>query len=120
MVPTYVDEPGACHPVVVRDPASGLPGVLLGDHAWTLDGFSDAEGRALVEDLQAQVVATAERYVHAWQPGDLVVFDNRTVLHRREARARSSRRRLLRRTVAWPAPALTPVRRLHQTSPLGS
>jgi alpha-ketoglutarate-dependent taurine dioxygenase len=101
-VPTYVDEPGASHPVVVE--ASGGPhrGVLLGDHAWTLEGYPDTEGRRLLEELQDRVVAVGERYVHHWRPGDLVIFDNRTVLHRRETAARSSRRRLLRRTVAWP------------------
>ena len=100
-VPTYVCEPGAAHPVVVRHEPSGRDGVLLGDHAWTLGSCPEVEGRRLVEELQAEVVAAGERYVHRWRRGDLVVFDNRTVLHRREGLAHH-RRRLLRRTVAWP------------------
>lgn len=102
-LPTYVEEPGASHPVVVADPASGHLGVLLGDHAWGLDGAVDEdEGRRLIEDLQAQVVGAGERYVHRWRTGDVVAFDNRTVLHRREPVARQGGRRVLRRTVAWP------------------
>lgn len=101
-VPSLVAEPGACRAVVVTDPASGRCGILLGDHAWTLHGHPETEGRRLVDDLQADVVAVADRRVHQWQPGDLVVYDNRTVLHRREPTERPGRRRVLRRTVAWP------------------
>jgi taurine dioxygenase len=105
-VPTEVDRPGPAHPVVVTDPGSGRKGVLLGDHAWTLEGFPDAEGRRRVEEVQAGVVALGDRYVHGWRKDDLVVFDNRTVLHRREPSAdpAATRRpvRRLRRTAAWP------------------
>lgn len=100
-LPTFVDEPGARHEVVVLDP-QGRPGVALGDHAWTLAGVDEAEGIRLVDGLQDAVVASGERVVHRWRPGDLVAFDGRTVLHRREPSRRLTRRRLLRRTVAWP------------------
>ena len=41
-----------------------------------------AEGEALLEELQA--FATQERFIyrHQWQPGDLVMGDNRCLLHR--------------------------------------
>lgn len=101
-VPTYIDEPGAAHPVMVTDPCSGAPGATLGDHAWTIDGMSDLDGAACVDTLQRWLVDLGDRRTHHWQRGDLVVFDNRTVLHRRVPTRRAARRRILRRTIAWP------------------
>lgn len=100
--PTYVDDPGAAHPVVVAHLPSGRSGVQLGDHAWSIDGHGVDDGRRHVDDLQGRIVAAGDRYVHRWRREDLVVFDGRTVLHRREPTGRATRRRLLRRTVAWP------------------
>ncbi len=100
--PTYVPEPGAVRPVVVTHPGTGREGMTLGDHAWTVVGRSDAEGLRLVDRLQQRLVELGDHYVHEWHEGDLLVFDNRTMLHRREPGARRASRRVLRRTVAWP------------------
>jgi alpha-ketoglutarate-dependent taurine dioxygenase len=102
-VPTYVDDPGAAHPVIVTDRSSGRAGATLGDHAWTVDGMSEGDGAARVDVLQRWLVDLGDRHTHQWRRGDVVVFDNRTVLHRREPRRRATRRRLLRRTIAWPS-----------------
>ena len=97
--PTLVDEPGAAHPLVV--PTRSGPGLTIGDHAWTIDGVDAEQGAAFVDDLQRRVVDAADTYTHRWQRGDVVAFDNRSVLHRREP-APLARRRILRRTIAWP------------------
>jgi len=46
-----------------------------------IEGMSLAASAALIETLMAH--ATEERFLyrHAWQPGDLVAWDNRAVLH---------------------------------------
>ena len=102
-VPSLVPEPGSSHPVIVTHEPTGERGVLLGDHAWTLDP-EDSSSPAEVDALQAAVVAAGARHVHRWRSGDLLVWDNRTVLHRREPRRWNGWRgeRVLRRTAAWP------------------
>ena len=103
--PTLVHEPGASRPVIVTHEPTGERGVSLGDHAWTMDP-DDPASPAAVDALQAALVDAGAHYVHRWRVGDLVAWDNRTVLHRREPRRWNHRRgeRVLRRTAAWPEP----------------
>jgi alpha-ketoglutarate-dependent taurine dioxygenase len=63
--------------------------------------MNDAEGRALIDRLVA--FATQERFVyrHRWSPNDLIVWDNRAVLHRATPFANTNERRhMVRTTVA--------------------
>ena len=101
--PTLVYEPGAPRPVIVVHEPTGEHGVSLGDHAWTMDP-DDPSSPAAVDALQTALVDRGARHAHRWRVGDLVAWDNRTVLHRREPRRWNGRRgeRVLRRTAAWP------------------
>ncbi len=68
--------------LVRRHPTSGRKSLFLSAHAGTIEGMSLPEGRMLLHDLTE--FATRERFVyaHAWRLHDLVVWDNRTTLHR--------------------------------------
>lgn len=98
---TRVDDPGARHSVVQTHEPSGRRYVHLGDHAWTLDGYDDVNGPALVDELNRSIVAGAEIYHHDWTTGDLLLFDNRSVLHRREPGGDETATRVLRRCMIW-------------------
>jgi len=76
------DAPPVVHPLVRTHPATGLKGLYIGNHTAHVDGWRVAEGEALLAELQD--FATQERFVyrHRWQPGDLVMWDNRCLLHR--------------------------------------
>ncbi|MCB9764932.1 MAG: TauD/TfdA family dioxygenase [Alphaproteobacteria bacterium] len=68
-------------------------------HAEYLTGFvglSPRDAARLMEALRAVVDRPDLRYRHAWRPGDLLVFDNRAVLHRRAPGPIAGARRLLR------------------------
>lgn len=67
---------------IVRKLANGRRALCIGSHATHIDGWPFAEGRALLDELYS--FATRARYVysHPWQAGDLVIWDNRTALHR--------------------------------------
>ena len=82
--------------------------LYLGSHAARIEGLSEAEGRALIDELMA--FATEERFVyaHKWQPHDLILWDNRSVIHRATPfESASEKRMMVRTTIAGEAPTLT-------------
>ncbi len=83
------------------------PSLYLGAHARSIEGMDEAAGRALLDELTA--FATQDRFVltHRWAAGDLVLWDNRAVLHRATPFAsNSARRHMVRTTIAGEAPTL--------------
>jgi alpha-ketoglutarate-dependent 2,4-dichlorophenoxyacetate dioxygenase len=74
--------PPVRHPIVRTNPVNGLPALFLGAHASHIAGMPVEEGRALLRELQAHVTQPEFCYRHEWREGDLVVWDNRCVLHR--------------------------------------
>jgi taurine dioxygenase len=75
------ERPPVNHPLV-RTHADGRKSLYLGMHIGHIEGMDYDEGRALLADLQER--ATADRFVyrHKWRKGDLVLWDNRVLLHR--------------------------------------
>lgn len=93
--------PPVVHPLVRTHPATGEKSLFLGMYCSHIVGMDSAAGRALLDQLL--VHATQERFVytHRWVPGDLVIWDNRCLLHRAVANydMAASRRVLLRLVV---------------------
>jgi alpha-ketoglutarate-dependent taurine dioxygenase len=73
--------PPMAHPLVRINPYSGRKGLFMGEHASHLEG-REAAGRAPIDALEAY--ATQERFVyrHAWRKGDVLMWDNGSLLHR--------------------------------------
>ncbi len=100
--------PPVAHPVVRTHPETGRPALFLGDHAEHIVELPYAEGRALIEQLNAKAVACADIYRHAWRRDQLVVWDNRCLLHRASAYDTARERRVIRRcTVLTPSSVAT-------------
>lgn len=80
------ETPGARQPLVRTDPATGGRALFLGrrPHAWVV-GLEVEESDALLDRLWAH--ASDPRFVwrHRWRAGDLLVWNNLGVLHRRDA-----------------------------------
>ena len=55
---------------------------MLGATTDHVVGMSREDGRALLDDLLARATAPDLVYRHQWEVGDLVIWDNRGVLHR--------------------------------------
>ncbi len=70
------------HPIVQRHPGSGREALFVGRHARTVVGLDAIEGRRLIDDLREQACRAPRIYTHRWTVGDVVVWDNRCVLHR--------------------------------------
>jgi taurine dioxygenase len=79
------ETPGAHHPLVRTDPKSGRKALFLGrrPNAYVL-GLEVVESEALLDALWAH--ATQPRFVmcHQWKVGDLLMWNNLSVLHRRD------------------------------------
>ena len=89
--------PPVDHPVIRMHAETGRKCVFLGDHAESIVGMPYDEGRALIEEVNAMIVHDDLTYRHRWSPGQLIVWDNRCVLHRATAYDPSRERRVIRR-----------------------
>ncbi|MGO4442175.1 TauD/TfdA dioxygenase family protein [Mycobacterium sp. 2YAF39] len=78
------DETSAVHPVVRKHPVSARRALYLSSPARcaTVSGLTPEDGRALVEHLIAHCTRDENVMRHAWAPGDVVMWDNRCVMHR--------------------------------------
>jgi alpha-ketoglutarate-dependent 2,4-dichlorophenoxyacetate dioxygenase len=84
-------------PLVRTHAGSGRKVLWVGAHATHIVGWTLAEGRILLADLLEHATQREFVFRHSWRVGDLVMWDNRCVLHRGR-RFDLSQRRELRRT----------------------
>jgi len=89
--------PPVDHPIVRTHPETGRKCIYLGDHAESIVGMPYAEGRALIEELNALAVHPDLTYEHRWKAGELLVWDNRCVMHRATPYDPATQRRVIRR-----------------------
>lgn len=91
--------PPVTWPLIRCHPGSGRRLLYIGAHATHVVGLSLPEGRVLLADLLEHATQRRFVYAHAWRPGDLVMWDNRAVLHRGRRYDLSQRRDMRRSTV---------------------
>ena len=91
------ERPPVDHPVVRTHPETGRKCVYLGDHAETILGLPYDDGRALIEELNAMIIHSDLTYEHRWTAGELLLWDNRCVLHRATAFDLATQGRVVRR-----------------------
>ncbi len=94
---------GTPHPIVIEHPVSGDRALYLGRrrNAYVM-GLEPEESERLLEQLWRCVEASV--YRHRWTPGDLVLWDNRTTMHRRDAFDPRSRRVMHRTQIKGTSP----------------
>lgn len=90
-------KPPVDHPVVRTHPETGRKCLFLGDHAEYVVGMPYEEGRALIEELNALAVHSDLTYEHHWKTRELIVWDNRCVMHRATAYDALAQGRVIRR-----------------------
>ena len=91
------ERPPVDHPIVRTHPDTGRRCVYLGDHAEYIVGMPYDEGRALIEELNAMIVHPDLTYQHCWTAGELLLWDNRCVLHKATAFDLATQGRVVRR-----------------------
>ncbi len=76
------DAPPMSHPLVRTIPETGRKALFMGEHAAYIEGRPEEEGRLRLEALTAHAVDERFVYRHKWRLGDLIMWDNRCLLHR--------------------------------------
>jgi alpha-ketoglutarate-dependent 2,4-dichlorophenoxyacetate dioxygenase len=97
--------PPVRHPLVRTNPVNGRPALFLGAHASHIVGLPLEEGRTLLKELLEHVTQPRFCYRHEWQEGDLIIWDNRCVLHRATPFDTTRYKRLMQRTTVSGDPA---------------
>ena len=91
------DAPGSIHPIVRTHEETGHPALYLGRREWAyIPGLSLSDSEALLDELWSYAALTPNVWQQTWQPNDLIVWDNRRVLHRRDGFDNNARRLMKR------------------------
>jgi alpha-ketoglutarate-dependent 2,4-dichlorophenoxyacetate dioxygenase len=84
--------------IIRANPVNGRKALYVGSHASHIRGMPEEEGCALLRELLAFATQKQFTYLHHWQVGDLVMYDNRAVLHRARPYKITEHARVLHRT----------------------
>lgn len=91
--------PDVSHPIVRRHDVSGRKAVYAGGNVpWRVVGLPEEESAPLVTFVQEFSVQPRFTYRHRWSPGDIVVWDNRSAMHKATAYDQLAHRRWMHRT----------------------
>ncbi|MEM9350790.1 MAG: TauD/TfdA family dioxygenase [Pseudomonadota bacterium] len=81
-LPMFNKWPAQRWPAIWVNPVNGEEALYIASHVYAVDGLSDEEGRALIDELTAFCTRREFTYTHAWEVGDVLLWDQRAVLHR--------------------------------------
>ncbi|SHK32059.1 taurine dioxygenase [Roseomonas rosea] len=93
----------AVHPLVMKDEETGRTCLWVTGSQMKggILGVPEEEGRALIAEVRRRIETTDAVYRHRWQPGDLVLWNNRTLQHARTHFDPSHARTLRRTGLLW-------------------
>jgi taurine dioxygenase len=92
--------PPVAHPVVRTHPETGRKALYLNPNRMEqVDGLDRAESDALLDALIRHAIQPQYQYRHKWQPGDIVIWDNRCTMHKANADYPDGARRRMHRVI---------------------
>ena len=107
--------PPVCWRMRWRNPANGRDSLYIASHTYAIEGMPNEEAQALLTELIAAATGPGCTWLHRWQPGDVVMWDNRAILHRGRPWPDDKPRHMIRTTISaadadglaemWPARA---------------
>ena len=92
--------------LIRRHPKTGRKSLYLSSHAGRIDGLSVPDAKLLLLDLVNHATQKKFVYIHKWQMGDLVMWDNRQTMHRVRPFPVNEPRDMRRTTIAGDGPTL--------------
>ena len=69
-------------PLVKVHPDTGRPNLLIGRHAYGVEGMSEDESEAFLDQLNGEACQPPRIHHHQWTVGDAALWDNRRLMHR--------------------------------------
>ena len=67
---------------VWRNPVNGQEALYIASHAFRIEGYDEAKSAALLQELEAFCTQPDFVYAHRWEVGDVLIWDQRAVMHR--------------------------------------
>lgn len=102
---TLAKIPKSTQPLVIEHPESGRNALYLNTgRMQNIEDMEDKEAFALIDQLYAHATQPRYEYRHRWQVGDLVIWDNRSVMHQANADYKPEERRYLYRLMVKGVP----------------
>jgi alpha-ketoglutarate-dependent 2,4-dichlorophenoxyacetate dioxygenase len=92
--------------LVRTHPVTGRRSLYLSSHAGAIVGMPMPEARILLRELTEHATQPRFVYGHRWRPGDVIMWDNRQVMHRVRRYDERQPRDMRRTTVAGDAPTV--------------
>ncbi len=83
-----------------RNPANDRRALYIASHAYAIDGMDDRDARQLLAELIDEATRREFVYVHKWRQGDVVMWDNRAMLHRGRPWDYAKERSMVRTTIS--------------------
>jgi alpha-ketoglutarate-dependent 2,4-dichlorophenoxyacetate dioxygenase len=81
-LPMFNKWPDTRWPAVWKNPVNGKEAVYVASHSFAVEGMGEAEGQAYIDALIAECTQPKYVYSHQWSVGDVLMWDQRAVLHR--------------------------------------
>ena len=78
----FHDKGTPLRPIIKTHPETGRKSIFTGRHAHNIPGMSPEKSKAFLDKLMADACQPPRVYKHSWKVGDLVVWDNRCLMHR--------------------------------------
>ena len=99
--------PPVRHPLIRTHPETGQKAIYVGSHTREIEGWDFNKSRNLIDMLINFSTQKQFTYQHKWNVGDMVLWDNRSAMHRGMAfDDQNAKRRLHRTTIAGTGPLL--------------
>jgi alpha-ketoglutarate-dependent 2,4-dichlorophenoxyacetate dioxygenase len=92
--------PPQCWRMVWENPVNGRGAIYLASHAYAIEGMEAAAGKQLIDELMEFATAPDASYLHQWRRGDVVMWDNRSTMHRGRPWPAHEARLMVRTTIS--------------------
>ena len=92
--------PPQCWRLVWKNPVNGRGALYIASHTYAIEGVEEAAGKKLLAELMAAATAPGVSYLHTWNKGDVVMWDNRATMHRGRPWPANEPRYMVRTTIS--------------------
>ncbi|OBJ43518.1 TauD/TfdA dioxygenase family protein [Mycobacterium colombiense] len=92
--------PPQCWRLVWKNPVNGRKALYMASHTFAIEGMERTAAQELLAELTQAATAPGASYLHSWRKGDVVMWDNRAIMHRGRPWPAREPRHMVRSTIA--------------------